>query len=256
MKSVFFLSRFVFLFSILFPLAAWAQPFDPGLFQPSTLVSVEISKNKLKGIYQKGGHSKTLHCGCFFDKINQVHPNSCDRADRKLRRKRTSEVLDWFHAVPVAEFAGALKCWDNKVCGRAGETPYQGARCCAEISPKYKTREADMHNLFPTLSSLNAAGAPSSAQGLSEYAYCANEKPETGSPRAGVRGDFARAYFYMSYQYKLPLPEEREDVLRRWHLEDPPDAWEETRNSMIEVVQGNRNPFIDRPELVERVRDF
>ncbi len=60
----------------------------------------------------------------------------------------------------------------------------------------------------------------------------------------------------MSYQYKLSLDADLEDRLRHWHLMDPPDAWEEKRNSMIEVVQGNRNPFIDHPELVERVRDF
>ena len=50
--------------------------------------------------------------------------------------------------------------------------------------------------------------------------------------------------------------EKKEDVLRMWHIMDPPDIWEMDRNSLIEQKQGNRNPFIDHPELVERVRDF
>ena len=32
--------------------------------------------------------------------------------------------------------------------------------------------------------------------------------------------------------------------------------WEQERNTLIEQEQGNRNPFIDQPELVERVGDF
>jgi endonuclease I len=47
-----------------------------------------------------------------------------------------------------------------------------------------------------------------------------------------------------------------EENLRAWHFKDPPDKIEEKRNSLIEQVQGNRNPFIDHPEIVERVIDF
>jgi endonuclease I len=47
-----------------------------------------------------------------------------------------------------------------------------------------------------------------------------------------------------------------EENLRAWHFEDPPDKMEEIRNSLIEQVQGNRNPFIDHPEVVERMKDF
>jgi len=32
--------------------------------------------------------------------------------------------------------------------------------------------------------------------------------------------------------------------------------WEQERNTLIEQEQGNRNPFIDQPELVERVGNF
>jgi len=52
------------------------------------------------------------------------------------------------------------------------------------------------------------------------------------------------------------IPGDYEDMLREWHLLDPPNQWEEERNTLIAEKQGNRNPFIDRPELVERVGDF
>ena len=75
-------------------------------------------------------------------------------------------------------------------------------------------------------------------------------------PRQGVRGDIARAWFYMAWLYKLSIANDFEDQLRAWHLEDPPDAWEQERNNFIETTQGNRNIFVDFPESVERVKDF
>ena len=84
-----------------------------------------------------------------------------------------------------------------------------------------------------------------------EYELCSGERP--GLNR---RGNIARAYFYMSFQYKIPIQSEVEDMLREWHFNDPPDDWELARNDRIEAVQGNRNPFIDYPEWVERVGDF
>ncbi len=42
-------------------------------------------------------------------------------------------------------------------------------------------------------------------------------------------------------------------TLIRWHHEDPVDYRERHRNDVIEEYQGNRNPFIDRPDLVCQV---
>jgi len=42
-------------------------------------------------------------------------------------------------------------------------------------------------------------------------------------------------------------------VLLEWHRQDPPDARECQRNSVVYQYQGNRNPFIDHPEWVLRL---
>ncbi|MBT6296585.1 MAG: hypothetical protein HOJ14_08490, partial [Nitrospina sp.] len=52
------------------------------------------------------------------------------------------------------------------------------------------------------------------------------------------------------------IPNDYEEIFREWSLFDPPDEWERDRNSLIEDVQGNKKPFIDYPEMVERVRDY
>lgn len=93
-------------------------------------------------------------------------------------------------------------------------------------------------------------------------------------PRDEVKGDVARMLFYMAVRYegedgdyvdlelkddpdsskdnKSPYYGDLSDLLR-WHLEDPVDEWELERNQTIYTYQGNRNPFIDMPELVELI---
>ncbi|MGI6782403.1 MAG: endonuclease I family protein [Acholeplasmataceae bacterium] len=82
-------------------------------------------------------------------------------------------------------------------------------------------------------------------------------------------GDVARILLYMAVRYKevLSLVETPKDIaykpegaemgklslLLEWHNADPVDEFELNRNEVIYQYQGNRNPFIDHPELFERV---
>ncbi|MCP4499045.1 MAG: hypothetical protein GY822_03650 [Deltaproteobacteria bacterium] len=87
-------------------------------------------------------------------------------------------------------------------------------------------------------------------------------------PADDVKGDLARGYFYMAVRYEGLLTGERdavsgadikiwqESLLRDWHLLDPVDDAERTRNDAILGLQGNRNPFIDHPEWVGQISDF
>jgi endonuclease I len=45
-------------------------------------------------------------------------------------------------------------------------------------------------------------------------------------------------------------------MLRQWHANDPVDSGEIAKNDLIQRIQGNRNPFIDHPEWVEKIGDF
>lgn len=63
-------------------------------------------------------------------------------------------------------------------------------------------------------------------------------------PRDAVKGDIARSVLYMIHHYDL-ADHDMLPLLVRWHIQDPPDAHERSRNDEIEQLQGNRNPFID-----------
>lgn len=91
-------------------------------------------------------------------------------------------------------------------------------------------------------------------------------------PADEFKGDFARAYFYVFTTYDaLPWMEETDwmydteewayptlqqwaiNMLLDWAEKDPVDSYELARNEAIYGIQGNRNPFIDIPELAQYV---
>lgn len=131
----------------------------------------------------------------------------------------------------------------------------------------YRAMKQDLRNQFPVIAELRndrASRLFGEVDGEKRsYGACdfeigagAQEQAKVVEPRKSVRGDIARSVFYLSQKYRIPVPDAYEDRLRVWHFQDPPDSWEMNRNTWIEDLQGDRNPFIDFPERVERVRDF
>lgn len=142
----------------------------------------------------------------------------------------------------------------------------------------------DLHHLRPSDCNVNSArnnlyfGACGTASPSSECdspahieAAADTEKdPATFLPPVDARGDVARAILYMDLRYEgdegsttldLVVSDCPETVpngagmgylsqLLQWHLEDPPDAEEIARNEKVcKDWQGNRNPFVDYPDL-------
>ncbi len=98
---------------------------------------------------------------------------------------------------------------------------------------------------------------------------------DSWEPPNEVKGDIARAMFYMTVRYEGNKEDNGEDpidlelsnrpdstkgvhgklsILLRWHKADPVSDEERTRNDKVHrSYQGNRNPFIDHPEWVKRL---
>ena len=90
-----------------------------------------------------------------------------------------------------------------------------------------------------------------------EPANSDNWSEGTGSlwePRESKKGDVARAVFY----YYTMYPNQGSSIsacgdletLYDWHVNDPPDAAEISRNTKINQVQGNKNPYVENPDWV------
>ena len=146
---------------------------------------------------------------------------------------------------------------------------------------------ADLHHLRPSVDSVNRAksdhtfgyvnGTFSSgytAGGLGDTVlYYVNSGADLFECKDDVKGDVARILLYVYCRWEQPnlyslidsadLPAldkgdktdngkpviESLDTLLEWCALDPVDTWEMKRNDLVEQVQGNRNVFIDYPEL-------
>lgn len=126
-------------------------------------------------------------------------------------------------------------------------------------------QKSDLHHLYPTDSRANGirgnnefAEVDGDKLSNCEGSYVGVEKWQGAyfEPPNEHKGNVARALFYFSVRYKIKISKTEETYLRQWHELDPVDSEEENRNEMIHTIQGNRNPFIDYPELVSQISDF
>ena len=147
-----------------------------------------------------------------------------------------------------------------------------------EYTPAY----SDMWNLYPSDASANqkksnypfaeVTGTPTFDNGVTKVGG-----PKTGQgggaamvfePADEYKGDFARTVFYMATVYddlpwtytymfrKETYPTLRDwamNLMLQWARKDPVSQKEIDRNNAVESQQGNRNPFIDFPELAEYI---
>ncbi len=233
---------------------------DETLFKESKGVDPERAKEQLQAIYLKANKTQTLFCACDFDEGKQLDPAKCGYTPKRAKGKR-ARTMDWQPAMTPFQYGKVLKCWSERICKRHTGRPFAGPKCCEKVEPVFMRMQADMHNLFPVIGELARDRANKEFSEIKgekrKYGQCDFEvRRQSAEPAENIRGDIARAYFYMSQQYKVPLRKKQEDLFIHWHVTDPPDRWEMDRNSAIEEIQGNRNPFIDHPELAERVKDF
>jgi deoxyribonuclease I len=134
-----------------------------------------------------------------------------------------------------------------------------------------ETQKTDLNHLYPTDNRANSIRGNhpfAEVYGESISRKCSNayigsaetpEKRRSGisfEPPSNHKGNVARALFYFAVRYKMKISAMEEAHLRNWHELDPVNDQEISRNNIIEEVQGNRNPFIDMPELVNEVSDF
>lgn len=138
---------------------------------------------------------------------------------------------------------------------------------------------SDLHHIRPSDANVN------SARSNSKYGYVTNgytiygnitgsliggtsdgptwQTSNTFEPVDNVKGDVARIILYMYARWGGEYSKcsnvtnvfQSVDVLLEWCALDPVDTWEMGRNEVVAAIQGNRNVFIDYPELAWLIFD-
>ena len=120
---------------------------------------------------------------------------------------------------------------------------------------------SDIHHLFPTDVSAN------SQRGNDAFGVVSNPSWNQGGSKSGggkfeprdiQKGGTARAmmYFVLRYQDYSNFFQGQENILYNWHRKYSPGPIEIQRNSDIASLQNNRNPFVDYPQLMDRMRSL
>lgn len=145
----------------------------------------------------------------------------------------------------------------------------------------------DLFNLFPSDATANGrksnnpmgvvTEAPAFDNGVIKVGRSTSYREDSlitvWEPADEWKGDFARTFFYMATCYEdyvdewqtteglLVIERNRYPTLRpwitslllQWNDADPVDEIERQRNEVVSDIQGNRNPFVDYPQLADYI---
>ncbi len=230
----------IFLFFIIFVRLSFGNEDNQGF--PDFKTAKEWMLNDVYRDYRK-----TIYCQAEFNDSKMIFLDgffSSKYADR-------SKKLEWEHAVPTENFGRALGVWENDSLECAGLSKRE---CARKTSYIFNRMEGDMHNIFPSIGSVNGMRL-----NYNFVAILDDDKVQTvlgcdikiGNkkvvPPTHSRGQIARAYLYMEDTYKeynYKMSKSQKKLMQAWDKIYPVSDWECKRDERISHLQGNHNKFV------------
>lgn len=150
-------------------------------------------------------------------------------------------VLTDGYIYPLADVRSALECGTTAQCKRDN---------------RYRQIASDLHNMIPVHSRVELRRRSARYEDIGASAKADDcgirESTQFFEPPERVKGDVARTMAYMVDTYDLPWLGAT-TLFQAWNKLDPPDDGELTRHSRIAEIQGNENPFVVNPGLINRL---
>ncbi|HIY49329.1 MAG TPA: endonuclease [Candidatus Barnesiella excrementavium] len=251
-----------------------------GLVAIVSLISFSLWAEAPAGYYDaaigKSGEALQKSLSAIISNATDVGYDGLWEVYKTTDRRPDGKVWDMYSDVTDFTF-GTDKCGNYKNEGDCYNREHSVPKSWfSKASPMY----SDAWHVYPTDGKINSyrsnnpfgevgSGASSSKNGFSKWGDCVTPG-YTGTvfePNDEYKGDFARTYFYFATRYQdrinnwggifistYPhIVQWQLDMLLRWHQQDPVSQKEIDRNDAVQKEQGNRNPFIDYPQLVDLI---
>lgn len=180
-------------------------------------------------------------------------------ADQKVDIERQLRFIE----ISKAEKMVGAKDFDEALESLEALLPYNCEHVvCQSWFNKQEPMRGDLHHLFACESQCNSFRNNFPYKDFPDYPTTETERlrSDCGNVEGGFfepehnKGIVARAvlYFLVRYPGAIKVYDEASiQVLKSWAAEQPVGLYEKHRNREIYLMQGNRNPFIDYPELTQ-----
>lgn len=200
--------------------------------------SFAFAKKLAAQVYK--AHPNSFYCGCKIEWIEKKGIPDLDSCGYEYRKQKLrAERIEWEHIMPAWQLGHQRHCWKS------------GGRKSCNTDKQYRSMEADLHNLVPTVGEVN--GDRSNYKfgewngEHTQYGECpivVNFKEKKVQPPPNTRGPIARIYLYMSDRYQLSLSGQQRKLMEAWDSIYTPDKWECERNRLISDTQGWPNQYV------------
>ncbi|MGL6121976.1 MAG: endonuclease, partial [Shewanella sp.] len=199
-------------------------------------------------VYQD--HRETLYCAAAFDAKGNISPPKGFTSSTHAKR---AKKIEWEHVVPAENFGRAFPEWrdGHPQCIDSKGKSFKGRNCAEKMNAEYRYMQADMHNLFPAIGSVNALRSnynftllPNAA---SDFGSCDMRiDNKQAQPPERARGRIARTYFYMEQTYsKYSMSKQQRQLMTAWDKQFPVDIEECRRAKQISAIQLNDNKIVN-----------
>lgn len=242
-------------------------------------VFAEIPAGYYDDAVGKSGEDLQKSLSTILNDANDVGYNGLWNLYKTTDRRSDGKVWDMYSDVTNYTF-GTDQCGSYGVEGDCYNREHSVPKSWFN---KQSPMVSDIWHVYPTDGKINGmrsnnpfgevgSGASSSKNEFSKWGKCVTPgySGTVFEPNDEYKGDFARTYFYFATRYKGVATSGQGalvftstypyitgwqlDMLLRWHKKDPVSPKELDRNEVVyDSRQGNRNPFIDYPELVDLI---
>jgi deoxyribonuclease-1 len=223
-------------------------------WSPGPALAFETYGAVKRALYEEvfATNRRTLYCGCPFNAERRPDLQACGYLSPGGGKR--SKRIEVEHVIPASWIGAGRPCWTEKICRNSHGDSFKGRKCCLQIDPGFRRAYMDLTNLWPTIGEVNEVRS-NYPFGLIEgerrvFGRCDVEierRRRMVEPRPEMRGDIARIGLYMEAVHGIRLSAGQRRLFQDWHRDDPPDAEERQRHTIIKDLQGRHNPWIGDP---------